>query len=289
MKNSRIRIGGVPEHFNLPIHLGIEREEFQKQNIQVCWKTYPGGTGEMCAALRNDECDLCIVLSEGIISEIIKGNPSKIISGYVKTPLIWGIYTGMEDSSYTHKSIFEQKIAISRLGSGSHLMPIVHALDKAVTINDEQFIVIKDIEGAIKSLNGGESQIFYWEKYTTKPYVENHKLRQVGEFISPWPCFLIAATEKIILHETELVDRVLRTIHKLCNDFMNDDDVINLISDKYNLKKVDAQHWFHSTEWNTNSWVSDKMLTSVLFTLKEAGIVPITSSTRDLVWKRSKS
>lgn len=289
MKNNRIRIGGVPEHFNLPIHLGIERGEFRKENIQIEWKTYKGGTGEMNAALRNDDCDLCIVLTEGIISDIIKGNPSKIISGYVKTPLIWGIYTGIEDSLHTEKSIFDQNIAISRPGSGSHLMPIVHALDKGETINDERFTVIKNIEGAIKSLNSGKSQIFYWEKYTTKPYIENHQLRQIGEFISPWPCFLIAATENIILNEPELVDRVLRTIHQLCNDFMNDDDAIDLISDKFNLKKVDAQHWFHSTEWNINSWVSDKMLTSVLFTLQEAGIVPAASSTQNLVWKRNKS
>lgn len=290
MKNNRIRIGGVPEHFNLPIHLGIERGAFQKQNIQLEWHTYPGGTGQMNAALRNGECDLCIVLTEGIISDIVKGNPSKIVSGYVKTPLIWGIYTGIENSTRHEKSIFEQKVAISRHGSGSHLMPIVHALDKGVTINDEQFIVIKDIEGAIKSLNSGESQIFYWEKYTTKPYVENHKLQQIGEFISPWPCFLIAATENIIKKEPELTDRLLKTIHSLCDDFMKDgDNVINLVSERFELRKLDAQHWFHSTEWNINSWVSDKMLTSVLFTLEEAGIVPPSFSTHDLVWNRSKS
>ena len=93
-EQTKIRIGGVAEHFNLPIHLAIESGAFESAGIEINWTDFLGGTGQMTKALRNDEVDVCIVLSEGIIADIIKGNPSKLISVYVKTPLCWGVHTG---------------------------------------------------------------------------------------------------------------------------------------------------------------------------------------------------
>ena len=80
MKEVTIRLGGVPEHFNLPIHLAVESKQFESRGVKIEWTTFRGGTGEMAQALRNGEVDACIVLTEGIITEIINGNPSKIIS-----------------------------------------------------------------------------------------------------------------------------------------------------------------------------------------------------------------
>lgn len=282
----KIRIGGVPEHFNLPIHIGIDNGSFYREGIEVEWIIYNGGTGEMNAALRNDDCDLCIVLTEGIIADISRGNSSKIISGYVKTPLIWGIHTGINNELTSLSPLFDYKFAISRWGSGSHLMPIVNALDQEKSIPEHQFITVGNLEGAIKSLNRKESDVFYWEKYTTKPYVDNKIIKRIGEFISPWPCFVIAATDKIIGNEPELLDKVLKIIHKECISFMNSDNAIKLVSEKFSMNMLDAGHWYHATEWASNSWVSNKMLTSVLFTLREAGIVSHSSENLKLVWER---
>lgn len=87
-----LKIGGVPEHFNLPWHQAISQGDFEKQGIRVEWKEYPGGTGEMTRDLRNGSLDLAVLLTEGIVADIVKGNPSKIISLYVESPLIWGIH-----------------------------------------------------------------------------------------------------------------------------------------------------------------------------------------------------
>ena len=35
-----IRLGGVPEHFNLPIHLAIEKGKFEEKGINLEWTTY---------------------------------------------------------------------------------------------------------------------------------------------------------------------------------------------------------------------------------------------------------
>ena len=75
-----IRVGGVPEHFNLPIHLAKEAGFFERAGINLEWQDFGGGTGAMTRALREDSCDICILLTEGIITDIINGNPTQIIS-----------------------------------------------------------------------------------------------------------------------------------------------------------------------------------------------------------------
>jgi len=89
-----IKVGGVPEHFNYPWHLSLKNNEYTKNNINLSWQNFPGGTGAMCKALRDKEIDIAIVLTEGIIKDIINGNPSKITQTFVKSPLVWGIHVG---------------------------------------------------------------------------------------------------------------------------------------------------------------------------------------------------
>ncbi len=282
-----IRIGGVPEHFNLPIHLAIEKGWFNDQNIQVEWHDFPGGSGYMKEALRNDELDLCILLTEGIVTDILKGNPSKIVSGYVKTSLTWGIHTSINYKN-DKSQVFDKKIAISRFGSGSHLMPIVNAMMQDQVIEESQFVEVKDINGGIKSLNDKEADIFYWEKFTTKPYLEKEKLKMIDEFISPWPCFMIAATNQIIESRPSLVSQTLKIIYKANQYFMDLDDAVDLVTHRYGLNKKDAERWYHSTEWSVNGWVSNKMLEGVLYSLKEAKIVSQDSTTEGIIWKRNE-
>ncbi|HHG84545.1 MAG TPA: uracil-DNA glycosylase, partial [Bacteroidetes bacterium] len=220
MQNQKIRIGGVPEHFNLPIHLAIERGEFASRGVEIEWTTFKGGTGQMTRALRNGEIDACILLTEGIIADIVKGNPSKIISQYVTTPLTWGIHTGIDNSLQHYKDIFTRKYAISRFGSGSHLMAIVDANSKGHSLQQHQFEVIRNLDGALAALKAQESDVFYWEKFTTKPYVDQGLLRRVGEYKTPWPCFVVAASDKILQEQPENIIRMLRTIHDSCDQFM---------------------------------------------------------------------
>ena len=286
MQSTPIRLGGVPEHFNLPIHLAIERGNFIRRGVDVSWTTFAGGTGQMTKALRNNEVDACILLTEGIITDILKGNPSKIVSLYVNTPLTWGIHTGAKNPLRHYEDIFYKTFAISRFGSGSHLMPIVDANGKDKVIDKKQFKVIKNLDGALLSLTEGTSDVFYWEKYTTKPYVDSGQLKRIGEFVTPWPCFVIAVRDEFLNEEPETVIRMLRIIHDSCDVFMQDEESIDMVSNRYDQKLKDVERWFHSTEWAIHGWVSDKMLKSVLYNLKAADIVDAFASVDELIWKR---
>jgi sulfonate transport system substrate-binding protein len=147
-----LRIGGVPEHFNLPWHLGLENGIFEGEGLQIEWTTFSGGTGQMTQALRSKEVDVCVVLTEGIVADIVNGNPSKIISKYLNTPLIWGVFSGSENVINYYGEIYDKNYAISRFGSGSHLMPIVDALFKGKKIKQDQFKIINNLDGALASL-----------------------------------------------------------------------------------------------------------------------------------------
>lgn len=41
----KLRVGGVPEHFNYPWHLAIERNLFAKYGVEVEWVEIKLGTG----------------------------------------------------------------------------------------------------------------------------------------------------------------------------------------------------------------------------------------------------
>ncbi|MEM7574826.1 MAG: ABC transporter substrate-binding protein [Bacteroidota bacterium] len=286
MNSTTIRLGGVPEHFNLPVHLAIEDGSFEAQGVKVEWTIFRGGTGQMTKALRDGEVDACILLTEGIVKDIIAGNPSKIVSGYINTPLIWGIHTGAENTLQHHNQIYDRQYGISRFGSGSHLMAIVDATVNERQLQTEQFTIIKNLEGALSSLTRQATDVFYWEKYTTKPYVDSGQLRRVGEFITPWPCFVIAATQAILEHAPEAVVNMLQTIHERCQQFMTDDNYIPLVAERYQQKLPDVERWYHATEWATHGWVSNKMLRSVVHNLRVAEIITEDDSVPGLVWKR---
>ena len=286
MNTSTIRLGGVPEHFNLPIHLAIEDGSFAKRSLQIEWTSFKGGTGQMTRALRNSDVDVCILLTEGIIKDIIAGNPSKIISGYVKTPLTWGIHTGVENTLQYHKEIYDKQYAISRLGSGSHLMAIIDADVNGQKLNAEQFTVINNLDGALESLGNRETDVFYWEKFTTKPWVDSGQLRRVGVFVTPWPCFMVAATDRILREDPNGIIRMLNAIHESCRRFMQDEDNIDLVASRYGQKKKDVERWYHSTEWYTHGWVSNKMFRGVVHNLRLAEIISEDVRVPDLVWKR---
>lgn len=286
MEANTIRIGGVPEHFNLPIHLAMENGLFTDKGLNVTWTTFKGGTGQMTQALRNGEVDLCILLTEGIIKDIIAGNPSKIISGYINTPLIWGVHTGAENKLKFHSEIYDHQYGISRFGSGSHLMAIVDATVSDKKLTKEQFTIIKNLEGALDSLTALESDVFYWEKYTTKPFVDNGQLRRIGEFITPWPCFVIAATQKILDQRPQDISNLIQAIHNSSAQFMEDEENISLVASRYSQKINDVERWYHSTEWATHGWVSNKMLRSVVHNLKVAEIIGAEDKIPSLVWNR---
>ncbi|WP_106793916.1 substrate-binding domain-containing protein [Aquimarina sp. Aq78] len=257
-----IKIGGVPEHFNLPWHLTIEDGSYLKNNIQLEWTEYPGGTGAMCEALRNKDIDMAIILTEGIVKDIIAGNPSKIVQTYIQTPLIWGIHVSVH-SKYTDLSELQNtKAAISRYGSGSHLMAYINAQNQKWDTSHLQFEVVKNLDGAVEALTNGKADYFMWEHFTTKPLVDNGTFRRVIDCPTPWPCFVIAVREDILNTKKEEIKAILDIINTTTTDFKHIPSIDRTLSYRYDQQLEDIQKWLQHTEWS-QSLIEKKTLVEV--------------------------
>ena len=246
-----VNIGGVPEHFNLAWYLTLKNGEYKEQNINLRWHDYSGGTGDMCNALRKKEIDIAVILTEGIIKDIIEGNPSKIVQTFVQTPLNWGIHVAHGSAYKSVKDLKGTKAAISRYGSGSHLMAFINAENNNWDLEkDLNFEVIKDLEGAVKGLSTGTADYFLWEKFTTKPLVDTGTFRRIGNCPSPWPCFVIAVREDFIASNKEDLQTILEIINNTTFEFKNIPSIDRTIANRYNQQLEDVQEWLDITEWS---------------------------------------
>lgn len=269
-----VKVGGVPEHFNLAWHLAIESGMFAQKGIQIDWVDVPGGTGAMCKSLRNNELDLAIALTEGVVTDIMQGNPSKIVQFYVNSPLRWGIFVNAKSNINTINEMQGHKYAISRYKSGSHLMAFVNANNNNLQINDDtDFEVVGNLDGARKALAENTAQLFMWEKFTTKPYVDNGEFKMIGECSTPWPCFVVTATENFIAQHEKVLNEVLSIVNLSCLILKNNSKAPAMIAERYGIKENDAMLWFKELEYAYQPEMNEQQWDNILGKLLQFGII----------------
>lgn len=249
----QVNIGGVPEHFNLAWYLTLKNGEYKAEGINLRWKDYFGGTGEMTKALREGTIDIAVILTEGIIKDIVDGNPSKIVQVFVESPLIWGIHVGAQSQYKTIEDLKGTKAAISRYGSGSHLMAYVNAENHDWNLEEDlKFEVIKDLDGAVEGLTSGKADYFMWERFTTKPLVDQGVFRHVGNCPTPWPCFVIAVRNEFLETHTSTLKTILEIINRTTIDFKEIPSIDKTIANRYKQDIQDVREWLNITHWSQN-------------------------------------
>jgi ABC-type nitrate/sulfonate/bicarbonate transport system substrate-binding protein len=245
-----LKIVGVPEHFNLPWHICLENHEFEKENIDLQWTDVPEGTGKMCQMLRDGSADIAVILTEGILKDIVNGNPSKIVQVYVESPLIWGIHVGANSNYQTLADLENTKVAISRLGSGSQLMAYVNAKKQGWNTTKLQFEIVNTIDGAITALTEGTADYFMWEHFMTKPLVDKGIFRRLADCPTPWPCFVIAVREEVLATQPEAIATLLEIINAKTRDFKAIPNISDRLATDYHQKIEDIKDWLTLTEWS---------------------------------------
>lgn len=248
MKN--VRIVGVPEHFNLPWYLGIDNGEYRQAGIDLQWMDVPEGTGRMCQMLRDDETDLAVILTEGILKDISNGNESVIVQKYVKSPLQWGVFVAADSPIHSLEDLKYKKAAISRKGSGSQLMTYVLAKDMQWSSEDLSFEVVHTIDGAIEALTHGVADYFLWDRFMTQPVVDKEIFRRVGICPTPWPSFVIVARKEFAKENRAVINSVLEIINQTTSEFKQIPSIDKTISIKFGQKLHDVQEWLQLTHWS---------------------------------------
>lgn len=268
-----LKVGGVREYFNLPWDRAIENKRFSQEGTKVKWQDCNGGTGEMLAKLKSGELDMAVVLTEGIVSDIFKGNPCKIIQFFVNTPLVWGIHVPAHSDIQELKEIEGRKYAISRYKSGSHLMAYVNAHKHGLEIKEDDFVLVKNLDGARESMKNLESEVFFWERHTTQPFVDNGEFRRIADFSAPWPCFAIAVREETLENRKEEVDKVMEVLLAQAKKLKENPEIIEIIEEKFQLKPEEVEVLWKKLDWNIESIPHIDAYERVIESLQEVGIL----------------
>ena len=279
-----VKIIGVPEHFNHPWHLAIEDGAFEDRGIQLEWTDVPEGTGKMTQMLQDEEADMGIILTEGIIKSISQGNPSKIVQGFISSPLLWGIHVDAKSSRKSISDLKNDKVAISRMGSGSHLMAYVNAQNQGWNTEKLEFEIINNLDGAIENLTSGSDAYFMWEHFTTKPLVDNGTFKRVGDCPTPWPCFVIAASDAFIQHSEGVLKHVLEVINTYTSEFKQIPSIDRTLSNRYEQKLEDIKAWLSKTTWGQEQ-LSSATVNEVQSRLHDLNLVDEVKDASEFLWK----
>ncbi|PQJ14988.1 ABC transporter substrate-binding protein [Aureicoccus marinus] len=249
----KVRITGVPEHFNYPFHLAIQEGAFEAAGIELHWTDVPEGTGRMTDMLREGETDMALMLTEGTLRAAGMGVPLKIIQVYVQSPLLWGVHTGLLQDEPA-PPLSEAQIAISRFGSGSHLMAKVMGLQQGIELKKEQFVIVQHLSGALEYLKEQPGTYFMWEHFTTNPYVEQGLLERQYDFPTPWPCFLWVAQKEHADKNAGVISSMQRILSRYTEEFKSIPSIEHSLANAYGLELEQVQKWLSLTEWSQSAF-----------------------------------
>jgi len=270
----RLRIGGVPEHFNLPWHLALDARRFDALEIEVAWRDYPGGSGAMAKALRGGELDAALLLTEGAVAAVSDGVALEIVSLYTDSALVWGIHVPAASRFRAVEELAGARYAISRTGSGSHLMAVVHARTQGWPAESLTFVGVGDLDGAVAAFAAGRADVFFWEKLMTKPLVDAGKFRRVGEFTAPWPAFVVCASSALDGERRTALGRALELVLDEARVLRSRPDAAKLIAGRYGLRADDVAEWLGTVRWSARVGVAANDVGQACMALGSLGVLP---------------
>jgi len=299
-----IRIGYVPEHYLIPLHLAKPQFPDPVELIP-----FPSGTGHMITSLRSDEIDVAIGLTEGWVAGLMNAQGQKekgysIVGSWVRNPLRWAIVTGRNRDDINDVQDLRQhrRVGVSRMGSGSHVMAFVLAdqkgwLRQGKDSKSEGLVInplgpFKDLRDGVTGAGGqgATADFFMWEHFTTKPYFDGDKtpLKHIGEIYTPWPSWHIAASAKTFPEPAtdSKLSKLFECLDKGVSDFNKDPQsaIKRLVQGEFGCQysDEDANEWLVSAKFfEQTRGVDAATMHGVIETLKVAGVIEPTAEAAD--------
>jgi len=290
-----IRIGYVPEHYLLPLHLAKPKFPFPVELIP-----FPSGTGHMITSLRSDSIDIAIGLTEGWVAGLLTAQGQRergysIVGSWVNSPLRWAIVTGRNRDDIHEVGDLEQhrRVGVSRMGSGSHIMAFVLADQqgwlRSTTTSSEGLTIVPlgpfaDLRDGVTGKNGQPAQadFFMWEHFTTKPYFHDQSapLKKIGEIYTPWPSWHIAASSSTFPdpeHDPRLA-RLFETLDEGIRQFnASPDEGIKMLGTGElgcHYTEEDAREWLKGVQFfDRTRGVRGEVMDAVVKVLQTAGVI----------------
>jgi sulfonate transport system substrate-binding protein len=242
-------IGGVDEAFNVPFKRVLQRKPEIAKGVEFVWQDFAGGTGQIMRALNANEIQVATVLTEGVVSDIYKNNQSRIFSSYVISPLEWGVHAHEDSRLEKVSDIKDALIAISKYGSGSHLMPILNAYENRWDVHGLKFKEINNLTGGLNALKNKEADVFFWEKHTTRSYLKSNQLKYIGSFSGPWGAFVVAVNNQLDASDLTNLTALLGLVLEEASNFKLSHLSAPSITRFNNMDLPTAQSWLKTTRF----------------------------------------
>jgi hypothetical protein len=263
-----LKCGGVPEHFNLPW-----LESARREPSLFRWTDYPGGTGEMCDAMRDGSLDIAVMLTEGAVKNILHGLDARIMCFFTDTSLVWGVHTGFASTAQHADQLQGFPFAISRYTSGSHLMAYLYARQQLWPSSLLRFNVVGSLEGARRSLAENPNQIFLWEKHSTHHLVQSGEFRKLDECPTPWPAVVVVASNSVLQEYPLKVEDLMYRIKATSTELNLSEHTAPKIAAAYGISEISARNWLQENRWNTSPHPDLSPLKRVVLMLRDLGII----------------
>jgi uncharacterized protein len=287
---SKLALTADIEHFSTPLQFAQKHYGLGAELIP-----YPSGTGHMIQSLQSAEIDVGIGLTEAWVAGIAKsqGKPAyKIVGSYVRSPLCWAISTGMQRDISRVEQLRGGKIGVSRIGSGSYVMPFVLA-DQLGWLSENsgespfEFVPLQTFEKLRAGVNDETVDAFMWEHFTSKRYYDSKEIKRIGEIYTPW------ASWKIVARQAD--DKGLRNLFESINKGIkhfreNQNEAVEYISSNLDYSENDAREWLETVEFvDDTSEVGVDDIKQTIDILGKAGVVDASSqAAEDMVVQSNK-
>ena len=281
-----LRVGGVPEHFNLPWRLAAGADRFVNNGVKVDWREVPAGSGELTRRLRDGELDLALVLTESAVADILVHDRNRIVKVWVASPLVWGIHVAGGSNFDDVRDIRDRRIAISRYGSGSHLIPVIDAAERGWDTGTMSFVVVNDLDGAREALASGRADVFFWERHMTQPLVDAAEFRRIGEREVPWPAFVVSGRRDVLEARGADIRKMLDIVENEARKLRRRKSAAALIAATFGIRESDVARWLAHVRWASGFRCPAGGLARAAVLLGEQGLVPATHTDPARLWSR---
>lgn len=283
MTQQKLRIAVIPEHFSTPIYLAKKHYGLDAELIPE-----PLGTGALTQRLRSggdDGVDVAVGLTEGFVADLGKAKAAGksagygLVGTYVETPLCWAISTGAQREDINSVGDLKGgKIGVSRIGSGSFVMPYVLADQQGWLGKGEEpfstevignFAALRESvrkEGEKPATDG-----FMWEIFTTKHFYDNGELKRIGEIYTPWPSWMVAARDP----KDERLQSMAENINQGVKHYLeHPEEAIEHITGTMHYSREDAQAWMKTVKFVADvRGVDPGVVDNTVSILRKAGVL----------------
>jgi sulfonate transport system substrate-binding protein len=277
-----VRVAGVPEPYNLPWHLAMEQGRFAEAGIDLQWHTVHEGSGRMCQMLRDDALDMAVLVTEGAVRDILNGGSHRIVSTFVQSRLPWGVHVPASSALHHPHELKGVPFAISRLGSGSHIMAMLYAERLGWRPRAEDLVVVHNMEGAAMRMRSGDPIIFLWETYVTSRYVDAGVMRRVDEVRGDWPGFVIVAREAFARMHPGAIREALAVLEHAVRGLDHSAHTVELVMRNAGFGRSLTEEWLRHVRWEVGR-PEPRRLDVLIATLRKLGLVPV-GEVVDAIW-----